>query len=362
MSNTKVLNCSSSIRNIAIDGEFKNLVKNRRDTETTAATKNARQRIRDVKKFDTTNLSPLNSPQLIRSTRTKVVECNGWNSSIKVKSSSSSGSNSVESIVPKYKIATNTTILSQKRSYLNQTLTVNKLTNKTMNMRNDKSMKDVFEIEKGVENGTSKKKTVSAATAKNLLKSSFTSISQVKSFSAKFPNGLPFENEFYHYRRNNRRSSVASDSTSSHNSSEDFTNRQRLSNSPYQDEFRRNPSNDALYVDFTLKSIDKFDDSEDAQGRGMIVTDNQQAESQRTQYILTDKNCFCKFESIMNTDSFTKPSDYNQQQIDLMRTLPAAKHLNDDSLVYVTKANIVPKCNRNAQQHQKNDNVIAKRE
>lgn len=373
MSNTKVLNCSSSMRNNATVGEYnmlqstkilsqQNSVKSRvMLAETTTATKKATQRINDVKKFNTSNLSPLNSPQLIRSTRVRVAECNGWNSSIKVKSSSSSGSNSVESIVPKYKIATNTT-MSQKRSYLNQTSAINKLTNKIMLLRNDKSKKVIFEKEKGIENGSSRKETVSSTLAKNRPKSSFTTISPVKSFSAKFPHGLPFENEFYHYRKKNHRSSVASDSTCSNNSSDEFTNHQRLSNSPYQDEFGRNPSNDALYVDFTLKSFDKFGHSENEKNRGVIATINQQSESQKSQYILTDKNCFCDFDSVMNADNFSKPSVIDQHQIDFMRMLPAAKRVSDDSVIYVTKANIFPKCNHIVQPHQKNDNVHEKSE
>lgn len=94
---------------------------------------------------------------------------------------------------------------------------MNKLTNKTMNMRNDKSnnrkeINESLSTSKAIENGGFNKKTVSTVTAKKLLKSTFpsSSSSPAKSFSAKFPNGLPFENEFYHYRKNNHRSSIAS--------------------------------------------------------------------------------------------------------------------------------------------------------
>lgn len=338
MSNAKVLNCSThcclrqSNQHSSIKGKMMFV-----ETTSTAATSTSR--VKEIKKLNAKNLSPLNSPQLIRSTRV-AAESNGWANSVKVKSSCSSGSNSVESIVPKYQIATNASILSQKRSYLNQTNTaVNKLTNKTMNMRNDKSKKEVSEsiaMQKTIMNGGSVKKTVSTATAKNLLKSTYpiSSSSPSKSFSSKFPNGLPFENEFYHYRKNNHRSSVASDSTTSNNSSDEF-NHQRLSNSPYHDEFRRNPSNDALYVDFTLKKV--FENKDDKKTKKVALTT-------KTKYILTDKNCFCEFESVKSSGSSTN-SGVVQQQVDFTsKTLKPC--VNKDSVVYVTSASIFPKCNR----------------
>lgn len=326
--------------------------------EAAAAEKmNATQRVKEIKKFNANNLSPLNSPQLIRSTRTKVAESNGWNGSIKVKSSCSSGSNSVESIVPKYQIATNASVLSQKRTYLNQTSAVTKLSNRTMNMRNDKSKKEAMnEMQKVIENGSLKKKTASNTTAKKLLlKPAFqpsSPTSSTKSFSAKFPNGLPFENEFYHYRKNNHRSSVASDSTTSNNSSDEFTNNHRSSNSPYQDEFRRNPSNDALYVDFTLKSFDNFDSDDDKKIKKVIS--KPPALSTKTKYILTDKNCFCEFETVKSSGSSTKSN--GQQQVDFI-TASLAKSANKDPVVYVASANIFPKCNRDAQKNA-NENAI----
>jgi hypothetical protein len=352
MSNAKVLNCSTirqppthyslrqSNQQSSIRGKMM-LV----ETTSTAAT----SRVKEMKKLNANNLSPLNSPQLIRSTR--VAESNGWANSVKVKSSCSSGSNSVESIVPKYQIATNASILSQKRSYLNQTSTVNKLTNKTMNMRNDKCKKEVSEsiaIQKTIMNGGSVKKTVSTATAKKLLKSTYPAASPTKSFSSKFPNGLPFENEFYHYRKNNRRSSVASDSTTSNNSSDEF-NHQRLSNSPYQDEFRRNPSNDALYVDFTLKTFDNFNTDDDKKAKKVTKAS---ALTTKTKYILTDKNCFCEFESVKSSASSTNSSNSGQQQVDF---ITATKSRANKDVVYVTSASIFPKCNR---AETKNENAV----
>lgn len=360
---SKVLNCSSSIRNPTTttirgvgDYSLRQTTVNQQSSIKSkvmiAEIAGASQRVKEIKKLNANNLSPLSSPQLIRSTRARVAECNAWNSSVKVKSScssSGSGSNSVESIVPKYQVATNASVLSQqKRSYLNQTTTVNKLTNKTMNMRNDKIKN---EMHKAIENGSSKSKTVSAATAKKLLKPTFPSSSPTKSFSAKFPNGLPFENEFYHYRKN-RRSSIASDSTNSNNSSDEFTNHHRLSSSPYQDEFRRNPSNDALYVDFTLKSFDSFADN-DKSAKNIIKPSSDL--TIKTKYILTDKNCFCEFETVKNGSA--KLGNV-QQQVDF--SAPFTKRVTKDPVVYVTSASIFPKCNRD--QQQLNENAANKTE
>lgn len=299
--------------------------------ETVAEKSTATQRVKEIKKLNANTLSPLHSPQLIRSTRAcKVVESNGWNSSVKFKSSCSSGSNSVESIVPKYQMTNNASLLSQKRSYLNQTSTVTKLSNKTMNMRNDKMKKDEVVDKK-------KSQTLSAVTAKKLLKPTFPrQSSPTKSFSAKFPNGLPFENEFYHYRKNHR-SSVASDSTNSNNSSDEFTNNQRQSNSPYQDEFRRNPSNDALYVDFTLKSFDKFDTDDDDKLKKK--TKQSITIATKAKFILNDKNCFCEFSSSSAKSSTNSPKSSNGQQVDFITA-------NKEPIVYVSSASIFPKCNR----------------
>lgn len=193
-------------------------------------------------------------------------------------------------------------------------------------MRNDKMKKDEI---------VDKKKAASAVTAKKLLKPTFTRSSPTKSFSAKFPNGLPFENEFYHYRKNHR-SSIASDSANSNNSSDEFTNNQRLSNSPYQDEFRRNPSNDALYVDFTLKSFDNFDTDDDIKKKKakQPIT----SISTKSKFILTDKNCFCEFSSTKSSSNGS-PKSSNGQQVDFITA-------NKEPIVYVSSANIFPKCNR----------------
>lgn len=343
-----------------------NMIKCKTLIQDTTSMSSTQNRVREIKKQLTAsnNLSPLSSPQLIRSTRTKATEnSNGWASSCaKVKSSCSSGSNSVESIVPKYQIATNTSsALSQKRSYLNQTSsTINKLSNKSMCLRNASNDKSKKDSRNETLSTLIAKKTVSTATGKKFLVKplypSSTSISPTKSFSAKFPKGLPFESEFYHFRKNLRRSSVASDSTRSNNSSDEFNNNTRLSNSPYQDEFRRNPSNDALYVDFTLKHFNNhFDSSDDDKKLQKHHHEIASASSSiKTKYLLSDKNYFCEFESVKNSASLlskatTTSSSSNSSQLIEDRNITGLKETKTSTtkqVVYISKANFYPKCNQ----------------
>lgn len=75
------------------------------------------------------------------------------------------------------------------------------------------------------------------------------------SYSAKFPNGLPFEDEFYHKRRNSTSTkSEVSDYGSYENDDDDANDIDRRSLLPFEDEYacQRPSSNDeALYVDFS---------------------------------------------------------------------------------------------------------------
>lgn len=63
------------------------------------------------------------------------------------------------------------------------------------------------------------------------------------SYSSKYPNGLPFEDEFYHRRRKSLSETSSNTVSSSDSDSRNF----RFED----DEFSRKPSNEALYVDFT---------------------------------------------------------------------------------------------------------------
>lgn len=291
MSNTKVssirLPATTNVKNVALRTVTK-------DKMVHIDMEKAKKRTKEAKPARPLDLLPLKSPQLIRA-KVYAQANSGWNNSIKVKSSSSSsGSNSVESIVPKYKVSMNSSsIASQKRIFLNQTST-----QKTLS----KKMQDT------------------------------------KSFSSKFPNGLPFEAEFYHLKR---LSSVASDSTSNV-SSDEFASNHRATKSPYANtEFERNPSNDALYVDFTLKPFDSAIPGETNK------TDTKKhnepplsTRSIKTKYILTDENCFCEFETQKKnqTGASCKPS---------VNSKP-----NKDLVVYVTSAHIFPQCNRPETDHE----------
>lgn len=362
------------------------------------------RRLKDISNTNgVKNLSPLRSPQLIRSTR---VETNNWINSNKIIKSSSNTVNangihskspgsgtSVESIVPKYQPQLNqsccTNGVAQKRAY-NLNKTSNKLPNKIVNTRNGNlcngningstgttttSTTTTMSMRSAI-NGNQVKKTLltngtvsqqqqqkvilksTASTSSNTSSSS----SSTKSFSSKFPNGLPFEDEFYHFRNNsnnnnnnnnntsnhlrcnnhhhnpnnkNNRSSIASDTSFSNNSSHSdesvgSSNTVRTSYSSYEDEFARKPSNEPLYVDFTLKSLDKVKAAAVKSGGdkgGCIPT--------KTTYKLNNNDCFCEFESI---ESGYGKFKINQQQNGNMD--------KEDPVVYVAVASWVPKCNR----------------
>lgn len=354
------------------------------------------------------NLSPLRSPQLIRSTR---VDTNNWINSGKMKSSSntvhskSPGSGtSVESIVPKYQQSLSNQScysngVAQKRSYNlnnnNNSKVSNKLTNKIVNTRNlcngnvngTATLQQTRDVIAATTNGGLTARTSAiingnhlknnlnknvmpmngvASNNKPILKSTISassngssSSSSTKSFSSKFPNGLPFEDEFYHFRNNqnintnnmtsngnhlngatglrtnnhhhtqknnnkNNRSSIASDTSFSNNSSHSdesvtSSNTVRSSYSSYEDEFARKPSSEPLYVDFTLKSKTTSKLSENG------VT--------KTTYKLNNNdNCFCEFESIKNGGLY---GDKYNNKLD-----------KQDPVVYVAVASWVPKCNR----------------
>lgn len=221
--------------------------------------------------------SPLRSPQIIRSTR---VDSN-WNkrvvtkgSSIHSKSPGSSGT-SVESIVPKY--GNNSALLStsassaiyngssavsgpQKRAY---NINSSKVSNKMINTRNqDRSCtlinnnNNSISISKNnhhsINNGINKHSTNGHITSNHGINNNNNNHkisvkskeNNYTSYSSKYPNGLPFEDEFYHRRRKSL-SETSSNTVSSSDSSDSR-------NFPFEDdEFSRKPSNEALYVDFT---------------------------------------------------------------------------------------------------------------
>ena len=370
------------------------------------------------------NLSPLQSPQLIRSTR---IDTNNWINMNKLKSScgihskSPGSGTSVESIVPKYQqtlsACSNAANMAQKRSYnLNKATTTNKLTNRIVNTRNGAQISSVISTRNAINtaqtnlmNGnrkvavqqtTSISQTATALTAnKKVLKSTISTSSNTsscssstKSFSAKFPNGLPFEDEFYHYRANgtavtnqlrannhhhhqnghNNRSSIASDTSFSNNSSHSdesaHTENTVRSSYSYEDEFTRKPSNEPLYVDFTLKSMDKLKAATIANKKKSNIQPT--AIATKTTYKLnTNDTCFCEFESIKshgnnggnngvaygkynklisnnNNNVICKQQQQQQQKPENKLHKVNGTSMKQDSVVYVAAASWVPKCNR----------------
>lgn len=175
--------------------------------------------------------------------------------------STSSGASSIESIVPKYngfvsgskkRIYSSVRVTKKEMpSYINGgTVTINstqtaaKYASTVKFTANKKQMK---------ENNNNNCRTIETLTS-NLSSSSTTSTS---SYSTKFPNGLPFENEFYHKRRNSTSTkSEVSDYGSYENDDDHDDNNDvdRHSLLPFENEFERQrpSSNDeALYVDFS---------------------------------------------------------------------------------------------------------------
>lgn len=217
--------------------------------------------------------SPLRSPQIIRSTK---VDSN-WNKrvvkngSLGSKSPGSSGT-SVESIVPKYgnnsALVTNRSTLyngnsnsisnansgSQKRAYnINNT---SSKSNKMINTRNNERTGTLTNhTMNGINNNNNTKHSTNGHTTSNnnhslnlngsRLTTNKSKENNYTAYSSKYPNGLPFEDEFYHRRRKSL-SETSSNTLSSDSDSSDSRNF-----TFGDDEFTRKPSNEALYVDFT---------------------------------------------------------------------------------------------------------------
>lgn len=166
--------------------------------------------------------------------------------------STSSGTSSIESIVPKYngfvsgskkRIYSSVRVTKKEMpSYhhdgpvtVNATQTAAKFATTIKFTANKKQMKEIETISSNV--------------------SSRSTTTSTSSYSTKFPNGLPFEDEFYHKRRNSTSTkSEVSDYGSYENDDDDDNDVDRQSLLPFEDEFaRQRPSSneDALYVDFS---------------------------------------------------------------------------------------------------------------
>ncbi|XP_059611279.1 uncharacterized protein LOC132258156 [Phlebotomus argentipes] len=240
--------------------------------------------------------------------------------SIHSKSPNGSSGTSVESIVPKYRGGVMATGGSQKRAY--QTNLAGKSTKffnnginsvavqrKKSPTRRDFHMKDVEERKKSSQ-----------------------------AFSSKFPQGMPFEEEFFRNRRSN------SGGVSSNYSS--YSNYERQSStSGFEDEFHRKPSNEPLYVDFS-KSIPSSltpdsscvddDGADDVDGDAGSVDENGNPKQQQQRQRLGGKNS----KNCRDDGDFY----YNFESGGKQRLIVQSK-----PMVYVAVASWVPKCNTDRQ-------------
>lgn len=409
MSNTKVLNFSTTttttstnkaaaFRSTALESKLSKMPQtNSKTTATTTTPRMTRKPCHESPKsfFSSTtsnanNFSLLKSPHLVRT--------KNWINSNSCKVSSGGSSTcSDESIIPKYtehSTATSYINTSQKRAYnFNKVTTTKKLLNSARNTamvferdlkvssgtaaankihnenHNVKFLSRNCELNKSFKSNNSNKivpnkmfkPTINSSTSSS--SSSSSTASSLKSFSSKYPNGLPFENEFYHYRNgtgtnknNNNKSinnnnytvkslnnkgtaennlrkinrhnilnnnirisqsvgSVASDKSSSslsNNSQNDFhelnddqhDHMHNIRSSPYS--FPTSYDSDVMYVDFTLKSDDKLKQITSQQRNGIKRVPTLSAV--KTTYYINDKNdnCFCEFESIKGTNGAYK--------------------------------------------------------
>lgn len=146
---------------------------------------------------------------------------------------SSSGTSSVESIVPKYNGFMNG---SKKRIYSSVRITKKELPYTAISTMPTSVFISSAKF-------TANKKQVKDAESRP------DETNKAAVFSTKFPNGMPFEDEFYHKRRN---SISAKSEVSDYGSFEnDESDRSLL---PFEDEFtRQRPSNEPLYVDFSKR-------------------------------------------------------------------------------------------------------------
>lgn len=171
------------------------------------------------------------------------------------KTTSSSGNSSVESIAPKYQGLNGNGLIdggAKKRAY--QTVKVAKkqvpvnvdhsISNmRTFNYHNNASI--ALHHHHHQTRNTNKKQ-MTAYTNNHLL----------SSFSKKFPNGLPFEDEFYRSRKRNSVKSENSDFSTAYESDQCPL--------PFEEEFsRRKSSTEPLYVDFSKRLPDKDDHDDD---------------------------------------------------------------------------------------------------
>lgn len=197
---------------------------------------------------------------------------------------------------------------------------------------------------------------------------------RIRNFSSKFPQGLPFEDEFYKRRSH----SVTSDTSKySSYSSYDNNNNSNDNSLPFEDEFARKPSNEPLYVDFS-KSIP-------AVAQAIMTPRTRQYTTTYHQHMdgcpshhhhqhhhdqlppSKTSNFFSKFETVskgIGRPKVTQPTTAKGNQVVADRrpkvagnngrtggAVTASEAARDQQVVYVAVASWVPRCN-NAHQEQ----------
>lgn len=270
------------------------------------------------------------------------------------KSPISSGA-SVESIVPKYGTTSglyangyqkNIFLGSQKRAY-NPNSSGNHMLKENVPTRNcnKKTNAIVSSISLTPKLAVRKLSTLTTLSAQENYTASAADCSSSTSsniaFSSKFPNGLPFEDEFYQ-RRDTRSNSTRSNM--SKYSSYSLHTYEPSSRLPFEDEFTRKPSNEPLYVDFsksipvpsgktTTTTLSTAPSSRPAVGASSKINQSNSINDKN------NNNCSYKFES----GKKSAPIRYCGVDVNLCR---GGEVDRDHPVVYVAVASWIPKCNQ----------------
>lgn len=191
---------------------------------------------------------------------------NSSNSKLKKQQSTSSGTSSVESITPKYNGFSCSG--STKRVYSSMRITKKEFPYMTP-LANRTNVMDLSIVNNNKKNSNSNNNNNTTTTTNNnnneimndksfdlkRNKHFYASTRSGASYSTKYPNGLPFEDEFYHRKRQNSVSSTSKSELSDYGSIDNDSDQSLL---PFEDEYSHNrPSTEALYVDFS-KPINSF--------------------------------------------------------------------------------------------------------
>lgn len=254
------------------------------------------------------------------------------------KSPNSSSGTSVESIAPKY-----------GPSAASCALHPNNLPQKTM-LYSGSQKRAYTTVKLAKENvpqaNASNKKTYPTMTSSNIATPAAPTKRATKkqkenanSFSSKFPNGMPFEEEFY----KGRSYSITSDTSKYSGYSSGYDSR----TIHFEDEFLRKPSNEPLYVDFSKR----IPPSSNTNTTTTTKTTPTNYRKMTTNYD-NNKNFFCKFESFNSNSKNISNNSSGHQHYQHNNGGAQKVIIAEPPVVYVAVASWVPKCNR--QQYQTN--------